>query len=350
MINKIFIVDADSSVLSKELKKSLDIFFSNIEVKILSLKWTKSKKNPLLFFKTYLSFLLKINRNDLVIVFSPLIIFFPLLLFSRSIKICLYFDFFPIHQIQLNKIDRFKKVLYNIERYLFTKTIYGFGLMSDRNIEFAKDYFIANDARLFKVPLWSTKTPTRTTYLKINQNVKFKVFFGGQLIAGRNIPFLITFIKHIVSKYKNYEFNIFGSGVYESEFKNLSNSHKDVIFHGKKSYDDFFIKIQDYDIGLVFTNLDTTIPSYPSKSLDMLCSGIPILGVSEESSDFSSIINNSGSGEIINANDIEILTKKLELIKFNYSQYSKNAVKFYNKSHFFKNSLKNLKNIINEIK
>jgi glycosyltransferase involved in cell wall biosynthesis len=222
--------------------------------------------------------------------------------------------------------------------------------MSDRNIEFAKDYFIANDARLFKVPLWSTKTPTRTTYLKINQNVKFKVFFGGQLIAGRNIPFLITFIKHIVSKYKNYEFNIFGSGVYESEFKNLSNSHKDVIFHGKKSYDDFFIKIQDYDIGLVFTNLDTTIPSYPSKSLDMLCSGIPILGVSEESSDFSSIINNSGSGEIINANDIEILTKKLELIKFNYSQYSKNAVKFYNKSHFFKNSLKNLKNIINEIK
>lgn len=296
------------------------------------------------------SLISKIKKNDLVILFSPLIIYAPFLFLNKSVKICLYFDFFPIHQIQLKVITKFKKILYLIERYLFNKKMYAVGLMSPKNIEFAKKYFNPNKTILFKAPLWSFKKPEAITSKKFNKKSTIKVFFGGQLINGRNIPFMISFIKHIIYKFKNYEFHIFGSGKYELDFKKLSIKHKKIIFHGKKSHKEYFNKIQEFDIGLAFTNLNTSIPSYPSKSLDMLLSGIPILGVSEKSSDFSAIINSSKSGEIINTNDIKMLCKKLELIRNNYSIYSNNAIKFYNKSHFYSKSLKKLKNIIHEIK
>ena len=124
MTNKIYIIDPQNSILSKDLLKSLVVFFPNFEFELLSLNMKKSKKNPIIYMWSTFSLISKIKKNDLVILFSPLIIYAPFLFLNKSIKICLYFDFFPIHQIQLKVITKFKKILYLIERYLFNKKMY----------------------------------------------------------------------------------------------------------------------------------------------------------------------------------------------------------------------------------
>jgi hypothetical protein len=222
--------------------------------------------------------------------------------------------------------------------------------MSNRNISFAKQYFSPKKNRLFESPLWSTKKAQRKPLIETDKNKVLKIFFGGQLIDGRNLDFLKSFMEFSIFKEKKIEFHVFGAGKYESVFMNLSEKFENIKFRGKFDYKEFINEIKGFDIGLICTDINTSIPSYPSKSLDILSLGIPLLGVSEESSDFSTIINSSMSGEIINMNDNELLWSKLELIRNDYNTYSNNAIDFYNKRHFYINSLKTLKQIIYEIK
>lgn len=342
---RILIIDTDESSLSRDLKQSLEKI-NNIDlVSLISLRWQSNKYSIGLlsrWFKTVIRSL----KYDTVIVFSPLVVSLPIIILSKinpKIRIIgLYFDFFPIHQMEIGKNIPIPNFFYHIEKFLFKKLDL-IGLMSTRNIEFAKKYFKLNDSsRLIEVPLWNIEITE--PYTMIDSNDRINLFFGGQLTFGRNLEFLIETIRFFEKNCRiHHHFHIFGLGPLHHLFQSLQTELSNVTYHGKLNEKEYLSKIKKMQVGIIMTNPDVTIPSYPSKSLNLLRLGIPILGVSEISSDFGDFINSNKCGLILNHNNSTSLLENFEKLSKNLEEYSSNGHKLYNKRHFHTNALKNLK-------
>lgn len=343
--SKILIIDTDESSLSRDLKKSLEKTYNIGLVSLTSLRW-QSNKLSIKLFCGWFRVVIRCLKYDTIIVFSPLLVSFPIIIFSiinPKIRIIgLYFDFFPIHQMEIGKNIPLPNFFYRIEKFLIKKLDL-IGLMSPRNIEFAKKYFKLNDSsRLIEVPLWNIASTESSMIM--DSSVGINLFFGGQLTFGRNLEFLIETIRFFEKNCRiNHHFHIFGSGPLYHLFQSLEMELSNITYHGKLSEKEYLSKIKKMQIGIIMTNPDVTIPSYPSKSLNLLRLGIPILGVSEKSSDFGYFINSNKCGIILEHNNQTSLLKNFEKICQNLEDYSKNGNTLYNKRHFHTNALKNLK-------
>ena len=59
------------------------------------------------------------------------------------------------------------------------------------------------------------------------------------------------------------------------------------------------------DVGMIFLDHRFTIPNYPSRLLNYLASGIPVLLATDSNTDIGIIAKNNGFGFCCNSNDIE---------------------------------------------
>lgn len=344
---KVIIISGQDHYLSGELRNSLIFLYPNSSVILVQLDFNRRKDNMLKVVSNYVIALCKLSTADFVIVFSPIIIYLPFLLNFKK-KIVLYFDFFPIHQKEIGvKIPMFY-LMRKIEKLLFKKFVSFRGMMTQKNIQFASKYFHIDSFKLNEVPLWSTRASI-DNFPILNRASK-KLFFGGQLNKGRNLDFFIDFINYSSISQTSYEFHIFGSGIYSDKFIELSERLTTVFFYGDVPYDNFIDLISNMDIGLVFTNTDVTVPTYPSKSLDILRIGKPITGVVERSTDFFEIINSSNAGRVVTSNSVTDLEACISEIYSDYSFFSNSAQNLFKIRHYYTASLLPLKKFIDEYK
>lgn len=295
---------------------SFDFFPSSLGKVV---KWIVSS----VYAYSYFNRCLAGRKFDALISFSPCMPVWYCILRLRWFavkRVVIYWDFFPIHQFQIGKFraEFLLKPAFWLEKYLLSR-FDAAGCMSAMNVDFFKNYFsLGARVKLFELPVWGKR------YL--DDNVKFDVtslersqfahkklvVFGGQLERGRGIDKLLLLAKQLKERNEDIAVVIAGDGPLKHDvIEALQDGLHNLYFLGKISRTDYLKFIRSCDIGIVATQMDVTVPTYPSKCIDYLLAPLPIVAFVEKSTDFGTIIQEAGCGLVCENDSVNELTDKI---------------------------------------
>jgi glycosyltransferase involved in cell wall biosynthesis len=319
-------------------------------------KWILSS----IFAYNYFSRFTNLKEFDILICFSPCFPFWFCILKLRFIvakRIIIYWDFFPIHQFEIGKFQTrwLLKPAFFIEKFLLS-TFSNVGCMSPKNIIFFKNYFLLkNKVKVFEMPIWGKKYPilktlvTNPSLIRNAYPYETLIVFGGQLEKGRGIDTLILIAEQLKSRNQNIGIVIAGEGPLGNIVLNASKDGlHNLIYLGSIPRDEYLQFIHTCDLGVITTQMDVSVPTYPSKCIDYLLSSLPIIAFVEKSTDFGSIIQDAGCGVFFQSNNVNDLTDKLIALANDDIQLDKmrlSCLSFFERRH---NVSIVAKNLINE--
>jgi glycosyltransferase involved in cell wall biosynthesis len=341
-------------------RKNQTIIFcysSKLLSKSIFLKWALMSPFAFLYFFKYL----KNIKIDIFSSFSPVITGWFFVVFFRKVKkkALFYFDFFPIHHFQINKIkSRFLlKLLYFIEATL-VKYFDFVGCMSPSNIDYFVKYFSYDKKKVFEVPLWFKNTFIKKSQVESNllknklgiNSSDLLILFGGQLEKGRGIEFLCELAKEITFKRIPVTIIILGKGSLQSLVINASNNFEKIKYLGSVTKSEYKKFLESVDIGLAITVGGVDIPTYPSKIIEYSAASLPILANIESTSDIGKYLHTFNAGFVSNAGDMNMFLNDLSklLDKNILEKMSLNSYNLFMSRHNIPTALKFFKSFINE--
>lgn len=315
--------------------------------------------NVVKFFKWFLIsipaglfFYKKLKREsfDLLINFSPASVFsFAFFLFDWKFtfkKYLVLWDFFPDHQraLGLLKSNFVFRTLRAIETRIFSKQQV-IGCMSEDNIKYLlSKYSFSSDVKAEILPLWG---PAESNFnpLLVDRGTErkklgiaeddFVCVFGGQLIQGRGLESILKLAQRFNVSNPRIKFLIVGDGpqkkLVQSEMSKFGLTNLKLI--DRMPRNSYLNLISAMDVGLVLTVGNVGMPAFPSKSIDFMRAGIPIIAAIEESSDFGvTLTSKFQAGLYCESSDTEGIAKNIELLfkdRVLRDSFGKNGLQYY---------------------
>lgn len=267
-------------------------------------------------------------RADLIIATTPCIVLWGMLdFFWRKPTAKMYlvlWDFFPYYMRDL--WGGGKKVLFNFflrwENRLYNK-FDAIGCMTQGSVAFLKDNYSIDSRKVSLLPLWTKQQPR----VELNNYEKsairrkygidetaFVAIYGGMMSVVQGLDNLLDLAAVVLPK-PQFQFVFIGKG---SELPRLKARARDeglsnVIFIDYVPRDEYESIVAACDLGLVSLSGRHPVPSFPSKSIDYLKVGLPILASIDKYTEFGSIlINDMKAGLWVEAGNAVLLAEVLE--------------------------------------
>jgi glycosyltransferase involved in cell wall biosynthesis len=272
-------------------------------------------------------------------------------------------DIFPQNAKDLELIK--SKLIFNFFKKQENKNLKSFdyiGCMSQGNIDYVrKNYDFIDKKQLYLFPLWSKikklefldKREIREKYHFNNDD--FILVFGGNMGKPQSLTNVINLASQ-VQEYNEIKFLFVGQG---TEVKSLKKQLKElkllnVIFKDFIPREEYEKLIFSCDVGILSLDKRFTIPNFPSKSVDYLKLGLPILASLDKCSldDYGYLLENViKAGLVCEATDTTKYKDNL-LRLFNdkklYKKLSKNGRQYYEKMFNVENNYKIIKAILGD--
>ena len=247
-------------------------------------------------------------RFDLVIYTTPPITFVSAIEFIKkrdgAKTYLLLKDIFPQNAVDLGMMATSgpKGLLYNYFRKK-EKKLYAIsdiiGCMSPANVQYVLNHNPEVDPNKVEVCPNSIEVIDKSidaeTRVAIRNKygipVDKKVFvYGGNLGKPQGIPFLIECLK--TQRNEDICFLIVGDGTEYSKLEVFINSYRplNVKLLNRLPKEDYDILVAACDVGMIFLDNRFTIPNFPSRILSYMQAKIPVLAVTDESTDIGDII------------------------------------------------------------
>ena len=170
--------------------------------------------------------------------------------------------------------------------------------------------------------------------------------YGGNLGKPQGIGFLIECLRYVKDNKKAF-FMIIGEG---SEFGKLQqfideekpSNVKLLHYMPKEEYQ----QVSDQcDVGLMFLDHRFTIPNFPSRILNYLASGNPVLAATDPNSDIGTIARDNGFGFCCESNDVKGFEKAVnDFISADREQMGKKGWEFFKNNWAVENGYKIIMN------
>jgi glycosyltransferase involved in cell wall biosynthesis len=279
---------------------------------MLALKWLFSSWKPVpTIIRQRFS-----NQYDHVVIHAPSPLYlstFASLLFSRARKYLIQWDFFPYSEVSIGMFQ--SKSLFRIFLALETRLIQLFdtiGCMSAANIAFLrKNYRIKNTQKVELLPIWgeaATVSPLDRNVLRdkygLPKDVKIAVF-GGTLARGRGVDDILAAASLASRMYPDLFFLIVGTGPLEKQIQKAVSGLSNARLLRYIPRDDYLVLLTACDCGIVATQRDTGLPTFPSKTIDFLRAGLPIVASVETTTDYGQFIESNNAGLAVEAGNPE---------------------------------------------
>ena len=299
-----------------------------------------------IFFK-----LLKYNKYEILYVTNPPISYF-FARFLRQPYSVLVYDIYPdaLNNIGVSNESviyklwaKWNKKCYKKSKFIFT--------LSEGMRDVLKKY--VSEEKIKIIPAWSNSKNIKVVSKEENFFIKthklegmFIVLYSGNIGYTHNVEVIIE----IAQKMKDYSdilFLIIGEGGKKKKIQdavgllNLSNCR----FFDYQTEDVYPHSISSGDIGVVTINEKTAKLSVPSKTFNLMCAGIPILGITPNDSDLNRLTEKYKNGACFEKKQIDemvdfILNVKNDVIlKSDLQKASLQAMKDFtskNASLFYK--------------
>lgn len=287
---------------------------------------------------------------DLVIYPTPAItLYYTVKLIKRNNPRAKYLlivkDIFPQNALDISLLKKgiFYNLFRNIERKIYQISNY-LGCMSIKNIEFIADNNNVPRNKFFILENWSStlKRNELKDYdlIKIKNKYelenKFVCTFGGNIGPANELEFLIELAKKVEkNKLEDIIFIIIGKGIAKNKIEKEINKNnlscvKMYDFVPTEEYDQL---IQASDVGLINLNRNYTIPNIPSKTLNLMRIGKPILAATDANTDYKELITETANcGLWCETGDLDSYYKNLLKLKESSKlrdEFSKNARSYF---------------------
>ncbi len=227
-------------------------------------------------------------------------------------------DIFPQNAVDLGliKTSGIKGLIYKYFRKL-EKKLYAvsdrIGCMTDANAKYVLEH--NPEIEREKVEIFPNCIEIQTTHFSSEQKnlirskyglpLDKKVFiYGGNLGKPQNIPFIVECLKTEMNN-NDVFFLIVGDG---TEYKKIEQYYKTSNQSNLKLLksvprDEFNSLVFCSDVGLIFLDYRFTIPNFPSRILSYMEADLPVLALTDESTDLNEIITIGKFGWWLPSND-----------------------------------------------
>lgn len=285
------------------------------------LKWALSSVQA---YRT-LRKLLRNEKFDLLIGFSPAVTMaVPILMLTRQLhtkSFLIQWDFFPFHHRQIGLIS--SPIAFHAARAAETLLIRRFdtiGCMSPANVDYLHAHYnLLPVQRVCVLPIWAKETrlneiDSDAVRLKYElPRTRPIVIFGGQLAPGRGLEDLLKMAEVAEGANSPLSFLIMGSGPLEVLVKAyIGRGHHNLRWVPRVPRSEYLEVIGACDVALVCTVRDVDVPTFPSKTLDYLRSGLPIVASVEKSTDYSVFLESNAVGISVEAGEPSKLKEAIE--------------------------------------
>lgn len=186
------------------------------------------------------------------------------------------------------------------------------GCMSEANVDFLrKNYDYLEKDKIDICP--NTINPIEIHDIDKNAlREKYKLpkgktifVYGGNFGKPQGVDYIIEVLKNNETN-PNCHFVMCGSGTdfykIKEYGKNADNSYITVLDSlSKQEYDEL---LDACDVGLIFLDHRFTIPNFPSRLLDYMNHGLPVIAATDKNTDVGEVITNGGFGWWCESNDV----------------------------------------------
>jgi glycosyltransferase involved in cell wall biosynthesis len=271
--------------------------------------------------------LVKQCKFDVVIGFSPAITMaLPIMLLPRNKKLTsllIQWDFFPHHHRQIGLFS--SAVSFFVARKVEEALIRKFDViacMSPANETYLRTHYpIRDEQKICITPVWGKETTLPgVDRTDIRQKYSLPqdrplVVFGGQLVHGRGLEDLLGAARLSQQRGSPVTFLVIGSGSLESLVEaSIEQCSGNLIWIPRIPRDEYVGLIKSCDLALVCTVRDVDVPSFPSKTIDYLRTGLPIIASVESSTDYGDYIASLGVGISVEAGEPDKLLESIEAL------------------------------------
>jgi len=177
--------------------------------------------------------------------------------------------------------------------------------------------FIANWGNVSQIKFNKKKNFKLTNHI-FNKN-KFRVIYTGTLAKKHNPNLLIS----LAESNSNIEFVIFGVGTGFDYIKSLNKIPKNLLLFKLQPFQKLNNILNTADLFIATLNKDANEFSVPSKILNYLCAGRPIILNAPRENLASKIIIQNNCGAIFKDKDIKKITNYINYLKKNKKTYRK---------------------------
>ena len=177
---------------------------------------------------------------------------------------------------------------------------------------------------------------------------KFRIIYTGTLALKHN-PQIIT---NIAAKNKNIEILVIGTGTGFQQLEKMKNIPSNIKLLPLQPFEKMNHILNSADALLAILNEEASKFSVPSKILNYLCAGKPIILSAPKDNLSTKIINESKSGKSFEPNDLEGINNFLKILlsdKDLKKKYSLNAREYAVKNFNIKKISSQFENLINNL-
>jgi glycosyltransferase involved in cell wall biosynthesis len=218
-------------------------------------------------------------------------------------RLCIW-DFFPDHHRQIGRIPG--GVPYLAARYVEQRLLRHFDTIFctlPGNADYLRGNFrLTAEQQVRIAPIWCEGTlrpPVDRAEIRRKYDLPPEApiaVFGGQLVAGRGFDQMFAAADNAIEAGSPLLFVFVGEGPFAAEVRKRSLSQSNIRLIPAMPRDAYLDLLDACDVGMAATVPGVTSFSIPSKTLDYLRSGLPVIAAVEARSDFVAILEKYGVG------------------------------------------------------
>jgi len=257
---------------------------------------------------------------DLLVCFTPCVTVAAQLFWAmrrwKMRSILFVYDFFPFHHRSIGLVP--KGVVFEVARWLEDRLIQKFrviGCIWPDNIVYLRNhYHIRPQQRVIWTPLWGEISPppprpreaVRAEHgLPLDRKI---LVFGGQITEGRGIEEMLAMAGMAKIARPELAVLLIGEGrLVELVERHIASGGDNVLYRRRVARAEYLSLIAACDIGLACTVAGVESSSFPSKTIDYLRSGLPIVAAVERDSDYREFLRHWKIGVSVPAGDATAL-------------------------------------------
>ena len=264
---------------------------------------------------------------DLVIGMSPIVVgAFVFLWALRSARLGSYaylVDFFPFHHRAIGVMPG--GLIFAFARWLESALLRRFtvvGCMSPLGLDYLeRRYDLRPGQATGVVSLWGPQTlapegdrgaARRRHDLPVDRPI---AVFGGQITHGRGIEDVLACAELARGTRAGPLFLFIGDGPLAALVRGaVEGGSSNVRLLASMGRDEYLALVAACDVGLVATVADVDVPTFPSKTIDYLRAGLPVVASVEATTDFDAFVSERGFGLAVKAGDPAAMLAAIEAV------------------------------------
>ena len=256
-----------------------------------------------------------VTRFHALVAFTPASALAGPLRRARAIaaRILFIFDFYPIHQREIGMISNgpiFRLAMRREESLYRTFTTLICNL--PRNIQYLRKHFrLSPGQHVTSTPLWSDISPVAVGPCGAVRNQhglplhRPIAIFGGQITQGRGVEFMLEAARHAEAAGSPILFLFVGDGRLAETVDQRAEESGNVRRLDGLPREDYLRLATVCDVGMVATVPGVSSFSFPTKTIDYLRAGLPVVAAVEPGNDYLDILTKWGVGSGVAFDDPE---------------------------------------------